>query len=108
MPVTAKLSSRFYEKLGEHVTNELVDWINSVDATYRTELREINEQNFARFDARLEQRLAEFDGRWERDHSPARVTRSRRALKATETSFRRTSIVETMVMLRMTATLAAF
>jgi len=73
VPVTAKLSSRFYEKLGEDVTNELVDWINSVDATYRTELREINEQNFARFDARLEQRLAESDGRWERRISELRT-----------------------------------
>jgi hypothetical protein len=30
-----------------------------VDATYRSDLREINELNFARFDAKLEQRLAE-------------------------------------------------
>jgi len=30
-----------------------------VDATYRTELRELNELNFARFDAKLEQRVAE-------------------------------------------------
>jgi hypothetical protein len=30
-----------------------------VDLTYRTDLRELNELNFARFDARLEQRLAE-------------------------------------------------
>lgn len=30
-----------------------------VDATYRTELRDLNEVNFARFDAKLEQRLAE-------------------------------------------------
>jgi len=44
-----------------------------VDATYRTELREINEQNFARFDARLEQRLAESDGRWERRISELRT-----------------------------------
>ena len=29
-----------------------------VDAAYRTDLREINELNFARFDANLEQRLA--------------------------------------------------
>src|SRR5436189_2766283 len=37
----------------------LVDWFNSVDATYRADLRELNELNFARFDAKLEQRLAE-------------------------------------------------
>ena len=59
MPVTAKLSRKFYETFGEDVTNELVDWFNSVDATYRADLRELNELNFARFDAKLEQRLAE-------------------------------------------------
>lgn len=59
MPVTAKLSKAFYEKLGEEVANELVDWFNAVDATYRSELRELNDLNFARFDARLEQRIAE-------------------------------------------------
>ena len=30
-----------------------------VDATYRSDLKELNELNFARFDAKLEQRLAE-------------------------------------------------
>ena len=59
MPVTARLSKAFYEKLGEDVTNELVNWFNAVDATYRTELHELNELNFARFDAKLEQRIAE-------------------------------------------------
>ena len=59
MPVTAKLSKRFYDALGEQVANELVDWFNSVDATYRADLRELNELNFARFDAKLEQRLSE-------------------------------------------------
>ena len=59
MPVTAVLSKQFYERFGEDVTNELVNWFNSVDATYGTDLRELNERNFARFDATLEQRLAE-------------------------------------------------
>ncbi len=59
MPVTAKLSKRFYDVLGEDVANELVDWFNAVDLTYRTDLRELNELNFARFDAKLEQRIAE-------------------------------------------------
>jgi hypothetical protein len=56
MPVTAKLSRAFYEKFGDAVVNELVDWLNQVDATYRLELRELN---YARFDAKLEQRIAE-------------------------------------------------
>ena len=30
-----------------------------VDATYRSDLRELNELNFGRFDAKLEQRVAE-------------------------------------------------
>ena len=66
MPVTAKLSRRFYEKLGDDIANELVDWFNMVDATYRSELRELNEMNYARFDAKLEQRLAELDAKVER------------------------------------------
>ncbi len=59
MPVTAKLSRKLYDKLGDDVANELVEWFNQVDATYRMDLRELNELNFARFDAKLEQRLAE-------------------------------------------------
>ncbi len=66
VPVTAKLSRKFYDQFGEDLANELVDWFNAVDATYRTDLRELNELNFARFDAKLEQRLAESDARWER------------------------------------------
>ena len=63
MPVTAKLSRKFYEKFGDDVANELVDWFNMVDATYRSDLRELNELNFARFDAKLEQRLAQLETR---------------------------------------------
>ena len=65
MPVTAKLSKKFYDTLGEEVANELVDWFNQVDATYRTDLREFNELNFQRFDAKLEQRLAEMGAKLE-------------------------------------------
>jgi hypothetical protein len=59
MPVTARLSRRFYEKFGDEIVNELVEWLNQVDAMYRSELREQNELNFARFDARQGERLAE-------------------------------------------------
>ena len=64
LPVTAKLSKRFYEVLGEEIATELVTWFNDVDATYRTDLRELNELNFGRFDAKLEQRLADLDAKW--------------------------------------------
>src|SRR4051812_2580957 len=59
MPVTARLSKQFYDRLGEAVTNELVDWFNQVDAAYKSDLKEMNELNFARFDAKLDQRMAE-------------------------------------------------
>lgn len=65
MPVTAKLSRKFYEKFGDDITNELVEWFNTVDATYRTDLRELNELNFGRFDAKLEQRIAQLDAKLE-------------------------------------------
>ncbi len=70
MPVTAKLSRTFYEKFGDDLTNELVEWFNQVDATYRSDLRELNELNFARFEAklvgelnRLEARMSAFEAR---------------------------------------------
>jgi hypothetical protein len=66
MPVTAKLSRKFYETFGDEIANELVDWFNQVDTTYRSELRELNELNFARFDAKLEQRVADLDAKFER------------------------------------------
>ena len=50
--------------LGEEIASELVDWFNAVDSTYRADLRELNELNFGRFDAKLEQRLAELDAKW--------------------------------------------
>jgi hypothetical protein len=78
MPVTAKLSRLFYERLGEQVANELVDWFNQVDATYRADLRELNELNFARFDAKVEQRFAEQDAKWERRFADMDATWERR------------------------------
>ena len=66
MPATPKLSRKFYDTFGEDVVNELVDWFNHMDATYRADLRDMNELNFVRFDATLQQRLAEADAHWER------------------------------------------
>jgi hypothetical protein len=66
VPVTAKLSRKFYERFGDDIANELVDWFNMVDATYRSELRELNELNYARFDAKLEQRVVELDTKIDR------------------------------------------
>jgi len=65
MPVTAKLSRSFYERLGDDIANELVDWFNAVDATYRADLERLNELNFQRFDAKLEQRFAQSNAKFE-------------------------------------------
>jgi hypothetical protein len=61
MPITARLSRKFYETFGEDVTNELVELLNSVHTTSRDDLRDLNESNFTRFDGKL----AEMNGRWE-------------------------------------------
>jgi BMFP domain-containing protein YqiC len=65
MPVTATLSRKFYERFGDDLTNELVNWLNQVDATYRGEFRELFEVHFGRFDAKLEQRVAQLDAKQE-------------------------------------------
>jgi hypothetical protein len=70
--MTAAASRRrgrqFDDVAAEHTLggNEFVDWFNQVDPTYRTDLERINELNFARFDAMVEQRFAESDARLER------------------------------------------
>ena len=78
VPVTAKLSRRFYDQLGDEVANELVEWFNAVDTAYRTDLRELNELNFARFDAKVEQRFAESDAKLERRFAEQDVKWERR------------------------------
>jgi hypothetical protein len=62
VPVTAKLSRKFYEKLGDDVASELVDWFNAVDATYKAELKETNELNWERFKATLHEEISSLRG----------------------------------------------
>lgn len=59
MPVTAKLSRRFYEQLGDEVANELVEWFNAVDSKYKADLRELNDLNWQRYRAELSAAIAE-------------------------------------------------
>ena len=58
MPVTAKLSSKFYERFGDEVADELVDWFNAVDLTYQTQLKDTNELNWERYKATLQAETA--------------------------------------------------
>jgi hypothetical protein len=91
VPVTARLSKLFYQRFGEQIANELVDWFNQVDATYRNDLRELNELNFARFDARVEQRIAtleiKFDAKLETSIAGLRETLERRLADQTRFFF---------------------
>jgi len=67
VPVTAKLSRKFYDKLGDDVANELVEWFNLVDATYKSDLRELNELNFERFRAEMRAGFAELRAEFHRE-----------------------------------------
>jgi hypothetical protein len=97
MPVTAKLSRHFYEKLGDEATNELVNWFNSVDLDYRTALTTLNESNFARFDAKVEQRFAEHDAKWERRIADLEVRWERRLAEQDVTWERRFSHLDAKI-----------
>jgi len=59
MPVTAKLSQQFYQRLGDDIATELVEWFNAVDATYRSDVRAIADAQSARIDAQMGQMRAE-------------------------------------------------
>ena len=66
MPRMLKASKELIDQLGERVANELVDWFNTMDSSQKGELRDINEQNARRFEARLDQRSAELDAKIDR------------------------------------------
>jgi hypothetical protein len=55
----ARLSRAFYEKFGDDLTDELVNCLNSIEGSYRAELRDLFDAQFGRFEEKLERRLAE-------------------------------------------------
>ena len=59
-PAEKRLPPRFLDTAGRRAYRS-----SSVDATYRSDLRELNELNFARFDAKVEQRWAQLDAKLE-------------------------------------------
>ena len=63
MPVTARLSRKFYERFGDEIAGEFVDWFNAVDATYQQQLRELNDLNWERFKAELNAAIAQSEAR---------------------------------------------
>ena len=71
MPVTVKFSEAFYGKFGHEAVDELVNFLNRIDSSYRSELTELNEHSFARFDDRLGRRVAEIEAKI--DHRAAEL-----------------------------------
>ena len=74
MPVTAKLSRKFYEAFGDDVAGELVDWMNATDTALRLELHESSEaqaralraewqRDLAALELRLGERMNAFEAR---------------------------------------------
>jgi hypothetical protein len=55
MPV-AKLSREFYERFGDKVTDELVNCLNTIEAGYRSELNDLFDAHFGRFEELYERR----------------------------------------------------
>jgi hypothetical protein len=52
MAITARLSHKLHQTLGDEAAEDLVNWMQQVDSQ-RAELRELNELNFSRVDARF-------------------------------------------------------
>ena len=63
MPVTARLSHKLYEAFGEDAGADMVGWMQHIEAQ-RAELRELNELNFGRFEARLSELSRHMDARF--------------------------------------------
>ncbi len=58
MPV-AKLSREFYDRFGDKLTDELVNCLNSIEASYRAEIKDLFAAHFGRFEEKLERSTAE-------------------------------------------------
>ncbi|HEX9893121.1 MAG TPA: hypothetical protein VGA78_04325 [Gemmatimonadales bacterium] len=68
--------------------------VNVIDATYRADLRELNELNFARFDAKLEQRVAELETKLDRRMAELETKLERRMAELEAKLDRRTGELE--------------
>ena len=64
MPVAAKFSEAFYHKFGHQETGELVEYLNTIDTTYRASLERLNDVNWSRVESRIAQVEARMDLRY--------------------------------------------
>lgn len=61
MPIAAKFSEAFYARFGHEATGELVEYLNTIDSTYRAGLERLNGLNWSRVEARIDQLEARVD-----------------------------------------------
>jgi hypothetical protein len=59
VPVTPTLLLKLRKTLGDEAANDLVTWVDQATARELGQMRELADLHYGRFDARLEQRLAE-------------------------------------------------
>ena len=76
MPIAAKFSEALYQKFGHEATGELVEYLNTIDTTYRSELERLNDLNWSR----VESRIGQVEARLER--TEARLDHRLAELKA--------------------------
>lgn len=62
MPVTTRLLHRLQETLGDEATDDLLSWWDEATRVNRSEVREVAELYFQRFNAELQRGLAEVRG----------------------------------------------
>ena len=63
MPVTARLSQKFYERFGDDIAGEFVGWFNAVDSAYQLQLRDLNDLNWERFKSEMDARFAQSEAK---------------------------------------------
>jgi hypothetical protein len=66
MPVTPKQTRVLRDHFGDMAADEIVDLLNTVEASSVTELRALNELNFARFAAKMDSRFDAIDAKMDR------------------------------------------
>lgn len=71
MPIAAKFSEAFYQKFGHKETGELVEYLNTLDTTYRAHLERLNDINWSRVESRIAQAEARMEQRY--SHLEARL-----------------------------------
>ena len=78
MVIATNFCEGFYDRLGHEVVEEMVNWFNQTDLEYRRQLQDLNDRNFDRFEAKLDQCFAEQDAKWEARFGTLETTIERR------------------------------